>query len=148
MDNEPIGRNLLVAASRIRRYLDNQYLKHGVTLGQGRVMRYVEVFSKDGNVYQKDIENSLGIRGSSVNSLVDGIVKMGYLTRVEDENDRRQKVLKLTKTGLLLTTELTSRVIEFENFVESKLTQEEKDHFLQVIKKLESIIDLKESSNV
>lgn len=143
-----VGKRMFVVSNRFKRYLDSQYQKIGLSLSQGRLLNFVSSKSKDGIVYQKDVENDFGIRRSSVTTLVDGLVKGGYLRRIEGEQDRRVKKLEVTTSGIQKMFEIEQIVQEFDYYIDSNLSKREKNFYNQIMEKLDSLIQEKELENV
>lgn len=62
------------------------------------------------DVFTKDLEEFLDIKGPSVTSLVNNLVRGGYLRRETIAGDGRFKKLILTDKALKMQTDITSRI--------------------------------------
>src|SRR5262245_33573798 len=75
----------------------------------------------------KALGERLSLSLPAVSRAVDGLVKRGFVTREEDTDDRRSKLVRITPEGRAATEELVAiRRIALHNFVES-LSPEERD---------------------
>ena len=68
-----------------------------LTCIQGIVLHYIIVENDRRDVFPKDLEEFLGIKGSSVTSLINNLEQGGYLRRESLESDGRYKKLVLTE---------------------------------------------------
>ena len=83
MDKEiHIGRKIMILSKRIRRKLDNETSQYGITGVQGRILGFIYHNSEKKDIFQKDIEEELDIRRSSVTSVLQLMEKNGYIQRV------------------------------------------------------------------
>ena len=72
-----IGKELNIISNKIRRRIDNEVAKYGITGVQGKIIGFVYCESKKRDVFQKDIEEDLKIRSSSVTSVLQLMEKNG-----------------------------------------------------------------------
>ena len=54
-----IGKELNIISNKIRRRIDNEVAKYGITGVQGKIIGFVYCESKKRDVFQKDIEEDL-----------------------------------------------------------------------------------------
>lgn len=106
-----------------------------VTIMHGWIIGYLYE-NRNNNIFQKDIESAFSISRSTVTNIVKLMEKKGYIQRVSVDNDARLKKLILTEKGMELNSVIRETVIENENRLNSILSQEEKDTFLSLIRKL------------
>lgn len=106
-----------------------------VTIMHGWIIGYLYE-NRSNNIFQKDIESAFSISRSTVTNIVKLMEKKGYIQRVSVDNDARLKKLILTEKGIELNSVIRETVIENENRFNSILSQEEKDTFLHLIRKL------------
>jgi len=71
-------------------------------LGLNMSQLFAIMFIKEHKAKMKDISTMLGIRDASATSLVDGLVKAGYVQRKHDKKDRREVNLSVTKKADLI----------------------------------------------
>ena len=101
MDKEiHIGRKIIILSKRIHRRLDNGTSKYGITGVQSRILGFIYHNSEKRDIFQKDIEEELDIRRSSVTSVLQLMEKNGYIERVSVSKDARLKKIILTEKGI------------------------------------------------
>lgn len=91
-------------------------------------------------VSQADIAEALCVKPSSVTSMLNNMEKDGVITRISDEKDKRIKRTYLTGKGIKTSEEVLKYIVNtsddfFENF-----SEEEKERYIQLIKKMEGNI--------
>ncbi|WWR17429.1 MarR family transcriptional regulator [Lachnospiraceae bacterium JLR.KK008] len=84
-----------------------------ITSIQGLILRYIIVESEGKDIFPKDIEEFLEIKGSSVTSLIGNLERNGYLRRESLDSDRRYKKLVLTEQTLAIKDDITNRINEY-----------------------------------
>ncbi|WP_455526410.1 MarR family winged helix-turn-helix transcriptional regulator [Huintestinicola sp.] len=114
---EHIGKYINRLSKDIRYAINGYLLEKGYTMTgeQCRILGYIRYCNDHGDcVYQKDIENSFGIKRSSVASILANMEKGGYIVREVDGADARVKKVILTEQGQKLQREmgLTIQMIE------------------------------------
>ncbi len=108
---------------------------HGMTMIQLYAIQYIATYEERG-VFQKDLENVLKIRRSSVSSLLNKLEQSGFIVRVAVPEDARLKRLLLTEHGRALSGEIIEIHLRIENYVKSILTEEEAASLTAIMKKL------------
>ncbi|MFA5004420.1 MAG: MarR family winged helix-turn-helix transcriptional regulator [Candidatus Saccharimonadales bacterium] len=73
---------------------------------------------------------------SNVTGIVDGLEQKGLVSRHEDPQDRRIKVIRLTSAGKKLQGEITKQLAINNGFLFDSLTHEEAHEFVVIIEKL------------
>jgi DNA-binding MarR family transcriptional regulator len=74
--------------------------------------RCLRSFRDDQQLHMKALVERVGLSGSRLTRIIEGLEKKGFLTRRIDPDDRRGIIVKLTKKGLTFSGELESRYIE------------------------------------
>ena len=120
------GREVQNVANRFRRFGDENLRKEGITISQLRVIAYVSRH-REGAVYQKDLEEHLCVRRSSVTSLLQNMEKSGILIRGGSEKDARIKTLVLTEKGKRLDEKLIYYIKTLEEKLMEGFSSEEKE---------------------
>lgn len=90
---------------------------------------------KEGPAMQA-ITTTLGCDASNVTGLVDKLVNLEFLERSESPNDRRAKVIKLTKKGERTRTNALHKLAQNDIF--NSLTSKELDTLVHLLSKLRS----------
>lgn len=74
---------------KMLRHFASYFSDFRLTCVQGVVLRYIIVESERRDIFPKDLEEFLGIKGSSVTSLINNLEQGGYLRRESLESDGR-----------------------------------------------------------
>lgn len=81
------------------------------SLSMSRIVA-LNLLAKKGAASISDISAFLDLSLGNTSTLVDKLVCQGFVTRVEDANDRRHKVVQLTEKGQALVQELQAARVE------------------------------------
>lgn len=143
MDREVhIGKNINILAKRIHRKIDKEASQYGITGVQGRILGFIYCKSKERNIFQKDIEEELDIRRSSVTSVLQLMEKNGFIERVSVSEDARLKKIILTKKGLETQSNIYDFILKFEKSLRDELSEAEMNILISLIDRLsEKIAD-------
>ncbi len=114
---------------------DKRFLEYGITLSQASVLH--QLWHCDGQT-QKEIQESLSLRGASVSGMVDTLLKKGLILRIQDKEDARCKRLYLSKEGRQLEEQSMKIIMEVENLISKGFSEDEKTIALAWLKKLYS----------
>ena len=141
MDNRRhIGKEIDIISNKIRRKIDHQVSKYGLTGVQAKIVGFVYFVSKNRDVFQKDIENDLKIRSSSVTSVLQLMEKNGYIKRESVCTDARLKKIVLTEKGDEIRLMVQNLIDEMENEVSKSITEGEREFLFYILDKLSKTI--------
>lgn len=118
---------------RMLRYFSSFFTDTQITSIQGLILHYIIVESEARDIFPKDIEEFLEIKGSSVTSLISNLERNGYLRRESLESDRRYKKLVLTEQTLAIKDDITSRVNEYMHSMFAGISEDDLEVFEKVI---------------
>ncbi len=121
------GKILGDISRRFHRLGDENLANHGVTMAQLKVLAYVSMNSKNGPVYQRDLEEAFDIRRSSVSGILGTMENSGILLRESSTDDARVKIVTLTEKGKRLDEELISFIHNLEGEILSDFEEKEKN---------------------
>jgi DNA-binding MarR family transcriptional regulator len=79
---------------------------------------------------------------STISRAVTALMKRQLVERVENENDRREFRLRMTRKGRSLYEELIPRLLRKERDIMSCLTADERESFARALGKIEKSLDL------
>ncbi len=116
-------------------YCDNNFKKFGMTFTQSVLLFLIDKFG-DRDLCQKDIENLLGVKGSSITSLVNNTSKKGLIERIPCATDGRKYYIKLTDKGKNVIKEMRSSFKENKIDLFKELTDEEKQQLIDILLKI------------
>lgn len=140
-ENPDIGFLITNISYGVRQYFDRCFAEHDVTYPQSRVL--TRLFSQlgKGDVNQRDLEYALGIKASSVSSLVRNLEQKGFIRCERLPQDTRNKRVILTEKGLEVRKVLEDARNQAESCMVAGLTPEQQEMFRgylrQVLKNLE-----------
>lgn len=83
-----------------------------------------------------EVGTELSITHSAASRAVDRLVRDGYITRVENAADRRQKLLTLTAQGEALMHDLQSTFIAGIEHLAAPLPPDDQEHFRRLIARM------------
>ena len=83
---------------------------------------------------------------STISRAVTALMQRGFIERVENENDRREFRLRLTRKGRALYEELFPRLLQREQEILAGLTAQERRDFAMLLGKLEASLGLVQTS--
>jgi DNA-binding MarR family transcriptional regulator len=83
---------------------------------------------------------------STISRAVTALMTRRLVERVENKDDRREFALRMTRKGKALYAKLIPRLLRKEREIMSCLTASERDNFARMLGKIESSLDLVQSS--
>lgn len=101
--NRQLGFELKAANNMIRRKMEVIFAQQdGYELNgmQGPLLGYLYHKSRQGDVYQKDVEKEFRIRRSTATVMLQSLEQKGYLVRVASTEDARLKRILLTEKAI------------------------------------------------
>ena len=111
----------------VRQHFGNLFAEYGVTYPQSRVLtRLFDQLGK-GDVNQRNLEHALGIKASSVSSLVRNLEQKGLIYSERLPQDTRNKRILLTEKGMQLRDMLDNTRNKAEEALVAGLTEEQVD---------------------
>ena len=99
-ENPDIGYMITNISYGLRQYFDRLYANYDITYPQSRVLTRLFSQLDKGDVNQRDLEYALGIKASSVSSLVRNLEQKGFVRCERVPEDTRNKRVLLTEKGL------------------------------------------------
>ena len=135
-----LGRSMSELRNYVRQYIQVKIKGNGynITFEMLEVMGCL--WKKDG-VNQQEIADLTLRDKSSMTYLLDNLVKRKLVKRVEDENDRRNKLIYLTNEGIKLKETLYPWVAEVYGMASEEVAMEDLQNSLSLINQM--IVKLK-----
>lgn len=131
-----IGKKINILAKRIHRKIDKEVSQYGMTAVQGRILGFIFHRSDKKDIFQKDIEEELDIRRSSVTSVLQLMEKNGYITRVSVSEDARLKKIVITERGLEIQRKVYDSIVNIEESIRNELSDDEMKTLINLIDRL------------
>ena len=136
MERQPVGYMLKQITDKIKASADVNLKKHNLTLSQTRVLQYIA--KHGGTVTQKSIEDYLQVAHPTVVGIVTRMERNDFLDCYFEENDKRVKIVSLTKKAMQISKVLESEIAAQEQILTKGLSENDMDHLyhaLQIILK-------------
>lgn len=116
--------------------IHNEKLKEfSVSIQQVAVLGVIE-FIGDGAINQKTLSDEMGIKESSISSLIKTMIKNNLIYKEQSKSDGRNMLLKATQRGKDICSHLKANVGKVEDELYGSLTDEERKSFIAILKKL------------
>lgn len=131
-----IGKQINICANRIHRKISKEAARYGLTDVQSRVIGFIYHEAYKREIFQKDIEEELDIRRSSVTSVLQLMEKNGYIKRVSVSEDARLKKIILTEKGMEIQKNVHDFILKFEKSLRDELSNDEANTLINLIDRL------------
>ncbi len=127
---------LLYQASHKCMMMQNEILKKfNISVMQAAILAIIR-FVEDGTVNQRTLSREMGVKESSVSSMINTMIKNDLIIREQSKTDARSKLLRLGERGREITEFIENSAQDVENELYGHLTEEEKSSLVSILKKL------------
>ncbi len=116
--------NLTYTAKQLSYEFYQSLKKHGLAEQQYNVLRILRGFHSEAPLSISFIKERMLDKDSDVSRIVDRLVQKDLVSRVENPNDRRQKSVEITKSGLSLLDKMFNCELKADTLL-SNLTLDE-----------------------
>lgn len=130
--------NLIYTSNILNYKIDEEIKKSGLSHAQYNVLRVLRKH-KGEETNLNFLKQRMLDKSSDISRIVDRLFQKGYLTRVENKNDRRAKSLKITNEGLKALKK-SDKVKTLEDKLLSKLDENEVDNLLELLTKIQKSV--------
>ncbi len=120
----------------IRQYFDKLFADCDVTYPQSRVLTRLFSQVDQGNVNQRDLEYALGIKASSVSSLVHNLEQKGFIRCERLPEDTRNKRILLTEKGMEIREMLETARNQAETEMTRGLSEDQVETFVACLRQV------------
>ena len=135
LDEKSLVEKYAAMNRRLKRYFDSFFADSPITSIQGLVLDYL-FRNRETDVFQKDLEEYLEIKGSSVTSILDNLEKNGYVRREAVDYDGRLKKLAITEKAYSIEEDIVERVNGYMYSLFRGIPEEEREVFYSVLCKM------------
>ena len=118
-----LGPMLGCCAHLVRERMDARMSRFGMTPAQTHVLLHLR--QNGGQMPQRELLDSLKVKPSTVNGILDRMEEKGLIRRTADENDQRQKQVTATEKGRELNSLVQAAFQEAEAVMVKGLRLEE-----------------------
>ena len=135
LDEKSLVEKYAAMNRRLKRYFDSFFADSPITSIQGLVLDYL-FRNREADAFQKDLEEYLEIKGSSVTSILDNLEKNGYVRREAVDYDGRLKKLAITEKAYAIEEDIVERVNGYMYSLFRGIPEEEREVFYSVLCKM------------
>ena len=135
LDEKSLVEKYAAMNRRLKRYFDSFFADSPITSIQGLVLDYL-FRNRETDVFQKDLEEYLETKGSSVTSILDNLEKNGYVRREAVDYDGRLKKLAITEKAYAIEEDIVERVNGYMYSLFRGIPEEEREVFYSVLCKM------------
>lgn len=130
---EPIGKYI----SQLYRKGGTQISKEISTfgIGQGQLMFLTQLYKQDG-ISQEELTEILRIDKGTTARAIKKLEEENLVTRIKDEQDRRAYKVYLTDKAKSIESNIFEILREWDEKIVTNLTEEEKETFTRILKKI------------
>lgn len=136
-----IGKKINMFAKRLHRKIGKEASQYGLTAVQGRILGFIYHRSDKTDIFQRDIEEELDIRRSSVTSVLQLMEKNELIKRVSVSEDARLKKIVLTEKGLEIQRTVYASIVKIEESLRDGLSEDEVKTLINLMDRLIEKID-------
>ena len=111
----------------------NEMVCCGVSVSQCYVL---ETLHRNGPMPMQKLANKMHLSVSTITRVVEPLVKQKYISREEDPEDHRVRVMKLTNAGEQIFLETWNKVFESEKIILENFPEEHRDMLVEFLRKL------------
>lgn len=141
MKKEPIGKYVAAIYRNMQSIINFKLADIDIKSGQ---QDFLFVISKNEGISQKELSNILYVGKSTTAKAVKNLINSGYITRKQDETDKRYNRLYLTEKGKKITPRMSATFSEIMDIFAGGLSDDEFEQTLILLKKiLKSLSDEK-----
>jgi len=121
--------------SRLRQKIQTRINEYDSSLSF-ELIEILGLLWRNEGINQQEISNQISKDKSSITYLINNLVKRGFVERIEDKNDRRNKQIFLTQNGKKLMEKLYPWALELYEKAAGDLHEEELSNALLLIKQM------------
>ncbi|ARI78856.1 MarR family winged helix-turn-helix transcriptional regulator [Halobacillus mangrovi] len=133
--NDSLGYNIHMVSHFIQNLYNEELSQYDLTHSQAKV---IYLLAKYGDQTQSDLQKKLHIKASSMNGIVDSLLKHERIQKVSCSKDKRSKWITLTEKGLELHGNILRIIEEIESKASQGLSEEEQIIMVSWLKKMQA----------
>lgn len=92
------------------------------------------------NITQSIIVERMAVAKQTINNIIMELCEKNYIERISDKDDKRIKILRLTKKGSLYANDFLKPIINYNEKLYEKLGEEKINHLIEEISSLGEIL--------
>lgn len=122
-----------VASKKLSESLNNKLLKYGVTKSQWIAMYYIK---RNKNLNNNDLVELMGAKQPTITGIIERLEREGFIKRKYNKNDKRKKIILLTKKGEEINEKLTEVAQDFRDACLDGIDEKDQEIFLNILNKM------------
>lgn len=111
----------------------NEMVSCGLSVSQCYTLETLQRF---GTMPMKELAERMYLSISTITRVIEPLLKKKYITRKNDINDRRIKLIGLTKKGEIVVAESWKNVLKSEQIILQNFPEEHRELFIEFLQKL------------
>lgn len=125
---EPWNLNTMICfvAYRLRQECNQRLAEYGLTYSQARILNHLHIAKGNTVVNQHNLVCSLGVKASSISTVLRNMEHKGLIKKVRMQRDNRNKEIQLTPLGDSLHTAFYTVLTEVEREITANMTDAQK----------------------
>ncbi len=124
-------------ANKLTHIQDKKLQPYDITSQQARLLVVIDGYlQKKSPLCQKELEQIMQLKGSSITSLIQHLEKKGFIHRKAGDGDARTKRLYLTEKGTDIIAIMNQLTAETEALLMATLSEEEKAQLCKIMGKI------------
>ncbi len=137
-----VGFEIRAITNQLKRHINSLpvFQQYDLRGGRGYILGFLYDHSGK-SIYQKDIEEEMALRKSSVTSLLNNLEKNGLIERRPSSEDARLKSVVLTDKGSKIHEEVASEIDRVEELLTEGFSAEETATFMSLLARIERNIE-------
>ncbi len=133
---DDFGSKITLISHAIRQSFNRLFQDYNLTYPQSRVLTYLFDHQDHACINQRELEGALGLKASSVSSLVVTLEQKGFITCERTEADARNKRILLTDQARELKSVLNEAAQKIESILGSGIEGEEREIVDRALEKM------------
>ncbi|OLS36097.1 MarR family transcriptional regulator [Alkalihalophilus pseudofirmus] len=139
-----IGYHIGILSHRIQNQYNLKLADHDLTVAQSRVLYLLVTY---GSQTQVELQKKLYIKGSTMNGIIESLLKKDLIQRVTSEMDKRAKVVHISDEGKKIEAQLWEELNQLESSLMEGFDPEEKELLITWLKRIENNVQCEKTSN-
>ncbi len=124
----------------IKHRIEIERANNSVNLTHVQIRLLVFLYKSEEPIYQKDIEQYLRIRRSSVTQMLNVLERNGLIVRVVAQHDARLKEIQITDATLSLIDAMEAHMNKIESMLRQNIDESDLSVFFKVLEQLKENI--------
>ncbi|MEC2070746.1 MarR family winged helix-turn-helix transcriptional regulator [Alkalihalophilus marmarensis] len=139
-----IGYHIGILSHRIQNQYNLKLADYDLTVAQSRVLYLLVTY---GSQTQVELQKKLYIKGSTMNGIIESLLKKNLIQRVASEMDKRAKIVHISDEGKKIEAQLWEELNQLESSLMEGFNADEKELLITWLKRIENNVQCEKTSN-